>query len=460
MGGRIRRVARVAVLAGAGVSIALAAGQGTAGAQDDKQQIDTAIAYTCDTSHVVLHVTATFPTQGKAGEPVQPADVTLALTVPPEALAPLTGAATATSVVRMDTSIVQGETAASATWGAVQDTPVPLGVDTVFTAAVAPDPVTAGEAGEVTFTAAGLSVALSGQNADGAPTDPPSVALTCVPDADQKTTFATVPMAATEDPTTPTTEEPEPGLKVGTESAPSITGLADIPKECHAIPPAPNATSPQNYCAKMAGYANVAKLNASVLQPAALININAGSFKAKCDNVTGKFCSESAVKPNNPTPEDPDGELRYPVAPGSFYSFGFVPTTGTMQLTQLAAANVHIWFQGKLGLATATLQVSIQLLEAHVNGTEIKLGPNCRSETPVDVVLSAVPGTYSITDGGVLDGTITIPPFSGCGEDEDLDPLITGLVSGPNNYVKMTQSKVCSLGNGVNCPPVAPIPKR
>jgi hypothetical protein len=94
------------------------------------------------------------------------------------------------------------------------------------------------------------------------------------------------------------------------------------------------------------------------------------------------------------------------------------------------------------------------------HGVPIELGPDCRTATPIDVVLTAKAGTYSITEGGVLDGTITIPPFTGCGVNEDLDVMITSLVSGPNNYVKMTQSKVCSLGNQVNCPPVAPVPQR
>jgi Family of unknown function (DUF6801) len=490
MGGRNRRMARIAVLAAAGMTVVLGSSPGTAGAQDDKQQVDTQITYQCDTSQVVLHVTATFPAAGAVGEPVKPADVTLAVTVPPEVPAQLPGAVTATSLVRLDTTVAQGETAATATWGAAQDTPVSLGAEAVFAGPVEPDAITAGDPGEITVTAAGLSVTLTGQNADGAPTDPPSVALTCVPVADQKTTLATVPVGAAEDPGTSTTEEPAPDLRVGTESVSAAAGLADVPKECKAIdapnthsdPQVPKPYKYQSYCAKLTGYTNVAKLNASVLQPGGFVNISAGNFIPTCDKVTGRFCSYNAVYANNPRPPNetvpdcseppPDNpelppipdilpdDHTLPKARGSFYLFGFMPTTGTMQLTQLSAADVFIWFKGTAGEVTAKLQLSVQLLDACVNGMKFPIGDNCKSATPIDAVLSATPATYSITNGGVLTGTVTIPPFSGCGSEEDLDPLLTQLISGPNNFVKMTQSKVCSLGNGVNCPPVTPKPQR
>ncbi|MFL6123238.1 DUF6801 domain-containing protein [Actinophytocola sp.] len=479
MGGRVRRVAIIGVLAAAGVIVALA-GPTTAGAQEDQRKVDVDLAYQCArptdrTWAVTLHVTATFPTSGKTGEPVQPTDVALALSVPPEVLADLSaaGAVTATSTVKLDTSIVQDKTAASATWGASGDQPVPLVADgpTVFTGTATPEPVTVNAAGDLSFTAAGLTATLTGWTADGTATEPPSTDLTCVPDGD-----AALAVVRMSDVDAPTPEVPEPGIKVGSQAAaPSAQGLADVPKECHKLP-APkddhgnDVPGFQSYCAKLTGFTNVNKLNASALQPAGLINISAGSFARNCDGVTGKFCSWNAVLPNNPepppagSPPPPDpqpNDPRYPKAPASFFIFGAIPTTGTMQLKQLDTGSVYIWFQGTTaGEVTARLRLSVQLLEAYVNGTKVKLGRNCMTETPIDAVLKATPATYSITNGGVLTGTVTIPPFSGCGETEDLDPLLTGLISGPNNYVKMTQGKVCSLGNGVNCPPVAPTPQR
>jgi hypothetical protein len=217
-----------------------------------------------------------------------------------------------------------------------------------------------------------------------------------------------------------------------------------------------------------------------VLQPAAFVNISAGNFIPNC-SIAKRFCSFNAVYANNPRPAtDPPADCTkpvdstaptpiteplpddpsYPKAPGSFYLFGFMPATGTMQLTQLGPANVFIWFQGTAGEVTAKIKLSVRLIDACVNGVKFPIGDNCRSATPIDAVLTATPATYSITNGGVLTGTVTIPPFSGCGSEEDLDPLLTELISGPNNFVKMTQSKVCSLGNQVNCPPANPTPQR
>lgn len=473
MGGRVRRVATVGVLAVAGVIVALA-GPGAARAQEDTRKVDVELAYQCvrsadQTSRVTLHVSAAFPTTGRAGEPVQPADVSLALGVPPDVLAELTaaGAVTATSTAKLTTSIVQGSTAATATWGATQDEKIPLAADgpTVFTGAASPEPVTVGAAGDLSFTAADLTATVTGWTVDGAATEPPNVELACEPVGEAG--LAVVPVSEVD---APVDAAPEPGITVGTrQAAPSVTGIADIPKECHDIgPPKDDQGHDVPYgslCARLTGFTNVMKLNASVLQPPGLINISAGNFIRNCDGVTGKFCSWNLVYPNNPEPppdgsEPPLDDPRLPRAPGSFYIFGVIPTTGTMQLTQLEKGSVFIWFQGSAGEVTARLKLSAQLLDAQVNGVEVPLGPNCRTATPIDAVLTATPSTYSITNGGVLSGTVTIPPFSGCGEFEDLDPLLTGLISGPGNFVKMTQGRVCSLSNGVICPPVAPEPKR
>jgi hypothetical protein len=437
------------------MAVALA-GPDTAGAQPEEQKIDTDVPYQCDrpdgTWHVVLRVTATFPAQGAIGEPVQPADVALALSVPPEAFTSLTGAVSATSAVKLETGIAQGDMTASATWNATQAQPVPLEANgsTVFTGTTAPEPVTVGAAGDLSFTAGGLSATLTGWDADGAATEPATVDLTCVPESDAA--LAVVPVAKPGD---PTFEMPKPEIKVGSrDAAPSVSAAGTPPPECHKIPPPEGVTNYQSYCANMAGYANVNKLHTSVLQPAGLFNISAGSFAGNCDGIRLKFCSKNTVLPNY------NGEPKLPPAPGSFYIFGLIPATGSMQLTQLGIANVDIWFQGSAGLATAKLQVSVRLFDVKINGVPLDVGPDCHTATPIDVVLTATPASYSITNGGVLTGTITIPEFTGCGVTEDLDPIISRTVSGPGNFVKMTQGKVCSLSNGVNCPPEVPIPKR
>lgn len=455
----MRRVARFAVLVAAGMTVAFASSS-SAGAQEEKQQVDVEIGYLCGTSQITLRVTATFPAQGTVGNAVQPTDVTLEVRVLPEALPELTaaGAVTATSVVRLDTSIVQGDTAANATWSAVHDEPVPLAEPTVFTGTVEPEPVTAGAPGDLSFTASGLVATITGRNADGAPTEPPSVDLTCIPAPDQPAGLAVVPVSEVES-THPTFEMPEPGIKIGTkeqESAAPVNALGPVPPECHPIEPPP-VPKWSNFCANAGGYANVEKLRASILQPVGLTNIAAGNAVLNCGGVRFKACTQNTVLP------ELNGEPKFPPAPGSFFSLGLIPTTGTMQLTQLGIGTVDVWFMvnnNKLGEAVVRLKVTARLFDATVMGVPLELGPNCRTATPIDVVLTATPEFYSISDGGILTGIITIPPFTGCGANEDLDPIITGLVSGPNNYLKMTQGKVCTISSGFRCPPEVPIPQR
>jgi hypothetical protein len=482
MGGRSKKVARTAVLAVAGLTVVLAS-PGSAGAQrEEQQQTNIGIAYLCGTQRVELRVSATFPATILVGEPVRPADVSLELNVPPEAMAELTsaGAVAATSTVKLETSIVQGETVASATWGAVQDEKVPLAADgpTTFGGPVKAEPITVGAAGDLSFTAVGLAATLTGWTADGVVTEPPTVELTCIPDPEAKTTLAVVPVVPADGPTTSVAEAPpEPGdIRVGSKeaAAPPVNALGAVPPECHPITP-PNAPTWNNLCAKMAGYSNVNKLNASILQPTSLVNLAVGRFVQCVPPVRFRLCSKNNVLPElGPGAAD---DHRLAPAPGSFYSFGFVPTTGTMQLTQLDVGTADVWLQvndATKGEAVVKLQVSAHLTKAKIcvgagekpegpwdcHGVPIDLGPNCRTATPIDVTLLGVATSYSITLGGILQGMIDIPPFEGCGVTEDLDPIITGLVSGPNNYVKMTQGPVCTIVSGDSCPPTAPMPKR
>jgi hypothetical protein len=46
--------------------------------------------------------------------------------------------------------------------------------------------------------------------------------------------------------------------------------------------------------------------------------------------------------------------------------------------------------------------------------------------------------------GGELTGSVTLPPFSGCGADEDLDNLFTASLSGVPGYVKQVQGAPCA----------------
>jgi hypothetical protein len=217
------------------------------------------------------------------------------------------------------------------------------------------------------------------------------------------------------------------------------------------------------FCANVTGLANIAKLGAAVRQPTGLVNITATNFMIRCPDDLAVACQKALALP------ELDGEPKYPPATGSFYAFGFMPATGTVQLTQLGVANIYLWSKrtpipgqpGEYeGLTTVRVKLSAQILDATVNGVTVPVGPDCRTAVPIDAVFTASysgPDKYSITNGGPLMGTLTIPPFSGCGTDEDLDPIFTGLISGPGNYVRLYQGAVCTItGNNFGCPPVEP----
>ncbi len=465
---RTRRVAAAAATGVAAVLVGALSGPAIAGAQES-QHIDVRLAYTCvlpaGPQPVELRVLATFPPSAGTGEPITASEASFELTVPPPALADLPGLATATSIIRLDTAVAQGDGGAAATWTSVQDVPAPPAEEGTWVLGGAAEvpPVTVDAAGDVSFTAGALVAAVTGYQADGTVTEPPSVELACALDEGQNALLATVPVSDPGDGAAPPsrTALPNPGgggISVGGPAASPPVGTAGVvPPECHPITPPPNQVSVTYFCANMGGYSNVAKLNASVMQPPGIVNIAAGRIVVRCNGDPKLICQKATVQP------DLGGQPDLPPAPGSFLAFGFVPTTATMQLTQIGLADVDITFgttPPPIGRAIVTVKLSARIFDAEVNGVPLDVGPNCRTAVPIDAVLTAREGTYSITNGGVLTGTITIPPFSGCGATEDLDPIFTGMVSGPGNFVKMTQGRICTINSGFQCPPEVPILQR
>ncbi|MFC4853371.1 DUF6801 domain-containing protein [Actinophytocola glycyrrhizae] len=457
----MRRNRRALVIAAAATSLVVV--PGNAGAQQEPPRteplvIDTSLDYVCgEAGPVTLRVTASFPSAGVAGEPVEPGDVGLELTVPATALAGLPDAAGVTAVTRLG---VLPET-----WTAVLSDAVPLADPVVLGGTVTVPPVTAPPVGDLTFTAGDLAVEITGYAGDGTPTEPPAIDLTCVLDPAETAVLAVVPVEAPArtPKRAPSPEPGEPGRQDQPgEGLPSLAA-APPPAECYHLPDAPPEYRAP-FCANVNGRANIAKLDAAVGQPTGLVNITATNLMIRCPDDPSVICQKALALP------ELNGEPKYPPAPGSFYAFGFVPATGTMQLTQLGVADIYLWSKrtpipgqpGEYeGLTTVKVRLSAQILDATVNGVPVPVGPDCRSAVPIDAVLTASysgPDKYSITQGGPLMGTVTIPPFSGCGTTEDLDPILTGLISGPGNHVRLYQGAVCTItGNNFGCPPEEPV---
>jgi hypothetical protein len=406
-----------------------------AGAQAD-QPVDVTLAYTCtppDGAGQPMSMTlrAVFPLTAEVGGMILPTDAVMSLSAPPAAFTALPGAATVTATVTMEMRVDQPSGPMTDYWSLFIDpaVAVPPEGDWVLEGPASPAFTFPTEPGTLSFTPGALTVSVTGYTADGTPTEPPSFELPCTPD--QETTIATVEVTA--------------------------PPLPEIPKECHEFEGAgPEYTN--WFCSYMGGYANVAKLNASVLQPPGIQNIATTQFSFDCAEGPNILCFRAKTMP------DYEGKPQLPPAPGSFWAFGFMPVTGTLRITQPEPSDIYAYSTFVIpptGLTTVKVKLQARIEKTTVNGVPLDVGPNCGTAVPIDATFTGDYEHYSITNGGVLTGTITIPPFSGCGVGEDLDPIITGLVSGPGNFVKLTQGNVCYFLNGSGfCPPDKPEPQR
>lgn len=235
-----------------------------------------------------------------------------------------------------------------------------------------------------------------------------------------------------------------------------------------APPPGSTVITPEppvQGCAFIAGFTNVSKLGAAALIGPGFGNIQEG--KQDILNISHNYIQF-----------DSTGKLYYKPCPGNapkcrainglppvrstFLSFGFMPTTATLQITQPGTLNVASVGTNSGLLTSSQVQslASIRVEKVLVNGAPLNVGPHCHTVRPFPLVLNAGPG-YSIQAGGVLSGTITVPPFTGCGVGENLDPIFNASVSGPGNFAQLTQGVLCFAWNGglpSACPATVPKP--
>jgi len=417
---------RSAVLAIIGaVAAGLLTGSGAVAAD-----VDLRLAYTCafpsGEQPVPVRVVAGFPDSAIVRQPFQPTGVAITMTLPPAAVADLTalGAATVSASADLTVAVSDSGVPGESLWSVpVAATPVPPDGELELVATGDVLSAFPNLVGELTLTAAALTVFLSPQREDGSGTDPPFVVMTCVLDEGQDALLATVPVVMPPQP---------PGT----------------PEECGDIPPFRPGLD--TGCSFAAGYANVAKLGGSVRIEPGLMNIALNDFE---------FGEGNLLFQHN-VGDMPAGG--FPPSTATFLTFGFMPIRATMELTQVGPIPVEIVAQGGppfLYWISATAAMSLRVRDVTVNGVPLDVGPQCRSAEPMTVELvGGTPEYTNIFRGGPLQGIATIPPFSGCGVGEDLDPLFTGTVSGPGNYISMRQGTMCTPIDPGFCPPVVEEP--
>ncbi|MFL6145632.1 MAG: hypothetical protein ACJ72N_27690 [Labedaea sp.] len=205
--------------------------------------------------------------------------------------------------------------------------------------------------------------------------------------------------------------------------APATPGPVPAP----AAPTAAAAPCPGQVCVTFTieGTSRIAKLASDlVLVP--------GTFDA---------VAREASPPDPEWPLRVEGDLKLPSSPGYFLIFRFVPSTNVTTFVQVGKVTGRAKFRfdvpGFNVEVDLVARLNIRLSEVKEDGVALNAGDNCVTGTPAEIPIKGVtnllPGTKS-----VVHSTFEIPPFHGCGTAENLDPLFTGLIAGPDNTLDST----------------------
>lgn len=438
--------------------------------------VDRSFRYACQlpsgTQQVAVRVIASVPDTATVGKPIRLGNVTVLVALPATAVADLTkeGATTVGGTLRLTPLVTVNGSPARITGSdfAVPETSV--GADQLVLAGSGQEPApTVAAPGRVVFSVADLNASLTLRQADGTAAQPATMSLSCSPSLGQDTTLATVAASATEAPgaSGPGTVSHATAAKAQEDYCPpDVTGGFSEDFPLPDPPPGTDVyeTPPVFACAKISGFSNVAKLNgaAPLFGKMAL---------AVGDRTLYKWDTTNPTPENNYTQIDSIGAAHLETTQATFLAFGFMPTTAELDVTQVgkttAYQNANIaavdYAQRMPGLpprfTTASAYVSLRVHDVRINGVPLDVGPDCTIAQPMELQLSASTEddpNYVVNDGGYLTGTATIPPFRGCGVDEKLDPLFTASISGPGNYIKVTQGPICDTTNplyaGSPCP--------
>jgi hypothetical protein len=403
---------------------------------------------------------AIFPAAAIVGQKIQPTAAKITATLPQAAVTGLRrlGAITVAGTGALSTLVTEQGRSATAQWLAQTSAPVPvpasgslrLAEPTTAVAAIA------GSSGTVTISAGGLVLDLTPRRADGTATSPPTVRVTCSPVSTGQ--LAAIPVDAV---------SPSASRSASSSSAPPHS-KTKFPPGCGKIKAVGTGVPT---CGYITGYSDVAKLyGAALLQPKrpakpGLVNVDFAEshrFNKHKTDIIVRSTGELYYK----------GSHELPPVRATFLGFRFIPFTATLhliELTPIIIVSVSGITAPPYPIAVrAASKILVRVTDVTVNGVPLNVGTQCRTAAPVNLVLvgrgdnTIPPKGYTVATGGPLAGTFTIPPFIKCGVSENLDPLLTGSISGPGNFVKMTQGKLCGPSQPQNwtCPPPPPKPLR
>jgi hypothetical protein len=495
-------MALAAMLAASGIAAGTASASG--GHLGGVQAVTAALAYRCafpsGPRQVTVTVTASLPGTANPGEPIHPTATHLTISFPQAVVPDLAQlhSATVSAATRLSIDAVDGPDGASVLWpGATRRAArVPVRGGLVLRTSGPAPSLTPTMPGDLTLTAAGLSLVLTPGTAGASPPSPAPVSTTvpnqgaaaepsaaprrsaapapsatpdtalgvsCALASGQQATLATVPVTGTP------ARAPRHSIAAVKPKCPKLPpGGLKLNPRFPPPPPPPKSnigSSPSQGCAYTTGYADVRKLKGAALIQPGLTNVDL--FVRTVTNFSPKI---DYFEADNAAMLDYRGQNEFPPSTATFLTFGFVPTTATIQIMVHGTVNIFAIgpalpppchpnrFQSCVTIATVSSRLSIRVLPGSVraNGVPLDVGPHC--QTPAfDAILSgnnaSIP-PYIVTTGGPITGFIDVPPFKGCGVGEDLDPIFNAAISGPRNFNLLTQGPVCFLtGDTSGCDP-------
>jgi len=170
---------------------------------------------------------------------------------------------------------------------------------------------------------------------------------------------------------------------------------------------AASADSVVNVHYAVTGTTYLAKLNTTA-------NLGSGALASTVDLTTGT--SQST--------------LTLPSTAVSVKEFGFVPVTATTELIQNGPAAGTVNFS--TNTITSTANVTLKLTNLTIFGVSLPVGDKCQT-TPFNIGISSGPG-FTVSGGGPVTGTYTIPAFHDCG----LNTLLLNLtIPGAGNTLNL-----------------------
>lgn len=128
---------------------------------------------------------------------------------------------------------------------------------------------------------------------------------------------------------TPTGSWPEEREAGEEDGLPEVGTPAQQPAAADAPPCVGDPSDDLSMVAFVTGYANVAKLDGATRFPLACARITQGESRVVPDGAFLHIYQDSAVD------LDFEGKTQLPPASGTFLTFGFMPTTATLEMTQI-----------------------------------------------------------------------------------------------------------------------------